>query len=777
MGVMMSETAISKTVNLDAKNLLSRLLASENIEVRHDASAQTACFDVEARILILPMWENMGDRMYDMFIGHEVSHALFTPAGETNLLDALRAVSGVSVEGKAWHAAKMLLNVVEDARIERLIQRKFPGLVRDFREGYAEIIERDFFGLGDEHPNSRGFVDRLNIHFKAGAHFTIDFDSDEQPFVERIEDAETWDEVVEISRDLYEFLMDRDETADESQEAGEGESSPESGDSESSESGMPSEGQDESEGDEEISDFRRQMRESFEENSMTSVTQERAAAGHPDPGGLDDVAEPKGDGSMESAEDGEDDGSTAEGETKNAPASGADAGENGSESKGEIPDTGTTQEAMDRSSQALINTDAPNVVYGTAPKANLKNLIHDYTAVIEDFVSFGINDQWNIQHVNAAYAKWEGKSKRVAGAMAKRFDLKKAADVAKRTMVAKTGVIDPVRMVNYKWSEDIFRKNHILPEGKSHAVTVFLDWSGSMDEQIADTLEQAMLLAAFCKRAGIPFELFAFSNGRHCPDASELWDYRDGDFHCGEFQLINLLSTRARGKDWERLIKCCLALSAAQRNRYNRGYNGWAGLMPTGYSTGGTPLDDTVIAAKTVLQAIQQRTGVQVMNCFFMTDGGTSGSPLSNCSTVNGTRGTDWGSRAVLKGRGNKQWMSNGDYYRGNSTEILMKWLAAETGAKVMGMFLTGCSYSCKTDKQREEFREKNCVEIGEYQGYENYWLLNPEKSKGKTTEDLDGTETMTVRRNAMIRTAALEKTVKNMMERVAECVALDSLT
>ena len=35
----------------------------------------------------------------------------------------------------------------------------------------------------------------------------------------------------------------------------------------------------------------------------------------------------------------------------------------------------------------------------------------------------------------------------------------------------------------------------------------------------------------------------------------------------------------------------------------------------------------------------------------------------------------------------------------------------------------------------------------------------------------------MTVRRNAMIRTAALEKTVKNMMERVAECVALDSLT
>ena len=769
---MTSENAISKTVNLDAKNLLSRLLASENIEVRHDAKASTACFDVEARILILPMWENMGDRMYDMFIGHEVSHALFTPAGETNLLDALRAVSGVSVEGKAWHAAKMLLNVVEDARIERLIQRKFPGLVRDFREGYAEIIERDFFGLGDEHPNSRGFVDRLNIHFKAGAHFTIDFDSEEQPFVERIEDAETWDEVVEISRDLYEFLMDRDETAPEEQpqEAGEGESGDESGEGES---GMPSEGQDEN-----GNPMGAGGLGSDEESEGDEESTSGAGTGESDADGDETTSGAGGEDSGDSMEDDTDDGESAEGETKNAPASGSDAGENGSETKGEVPDTGSTQEAMDRSSQALVNTDAPEVVYGTAPKANLKNLIHDYSKVIEDFAAAGISDQWMIQHVNAAYAKWEGKSKRVAGAMAKRFDLKKAADVAKRTMVAKTGVIDPVRMVNYKWSEDIFRKNNILPEGKSHAVTVFLDWSGSMEDIVSDTLEQAMLLAAFCKRAGIPFELFAFSNGGHCPHDTELWDYRDGDFECGSFKLINLLSTRARGKDWERLIKCCLCLVEKKRVRGRSAYQAqWTGLQPSGYGLGGTPLDDSVIAAKTVLESIQQRTGVQVMNCFFMTDGGTSGSPMSGASTVGGPSVDRWNSRSVLKGRGNKQWMCDGDYWRSNTTEILMKWLGAETGAKVMGMFLTSSSYSCKTDKQREEFREKNCVEIGAYQGYENYWLLNPEKGKGKTTEDLDGTETMTVRRNAMIRTAALEKTVKNMMERVAECVALDSLT
>ena len=35
-----------------------------------------------------------------------------------------------------------------------------------------------------------------------------------------------------------------------------------------------------------ISDFRAQMRESLETNGMTTVTNARAAAGHPDPGGL-----------------------------------------------------------------------------------------------------------------------------------------------------------------------------------------------------------------------------------------------------------------------------------------------------------------------------------------------------------------------------------------------------------------------------------------------------------------------------------------------------------
>jgi len=48
-------------------------------------------------------------------------------------------------------------------------------------------------------------------------------------------------------------------------------------------------------------------------------------------------------------------------------------------------------------------------------------------------------------------------SRSVVNILAKRFEMKKAADAHKRTMTAKTGTLDTVKMMNYKWSEDVFR--------------------------------------------------------------------------------------------------------------------------------------------------------------------------------------------------------------------------------------------------------------------------------------------------------------------------------
>ena len=65
---------------IEAKTQLAKLLATEDITVRHSTSASTASFDVKARILTLPIWtvaEDMRD-VLDMMTGHECAHALWT---------------------------------------------------------------------------------------------------------------------------------------------------------------------------------------------------------------------------------------------------------------------------------------------------------------------------------------------------------------------------------------------------------------------------------------------------------------------------------------------------------------------------------------------------------------------------------------------------------------------------------------------------------------------------------------------------------------------------
>ena len=95
---------------------------------------------------------------------------------------------------------KGILNIVEDARIEKKIKRKYPGIVRPFLQGYAALYERRFFGTTPF--EELGFIDRINLFFKLGSLSGIMFDSTEQPYVDLVADCESWDDVVECSKIL-----------------------------------------------------------------------------------------------------------------------------------------------------------------------------------------------------------------------------------------------------------------------------------------------------------------------------------------------------------------------------------------------------------------------------------------------------------------------------------------------------------------------------------------------------------------------------------------------
>src|SRR5210317_1070379 len=182
-----------------SKEILTKLLATENVRVEHK-KIPTAYFDLKNRIVNLPIWKDMTNELYNLLIAHEVSHALHTPE-------------------QGWHGAvcekgatfKGFLNVIEDARIERMIKAKFPGIKRDFYKGYKELIERDFFGIKDVDVSELNLIDRINIHTKLGTLSTIKFDAEEQVFVDACDELVTFTDVVDLATRIYEFMKENQE--------------------------------------------------------------------------------------------------------------------------------------------------------------------------------------------------------------------------------------------------------------------------------------------------------------------------------------------------------------------------------------------------------------------------------------------------------------------------------------------------------------------------------------------------------------------------------------
>ena len=172
-------TPATKT-NLAAKSALAKLMAAENIAVEINPSAPTASFDLEQRRLTLPVWDVEGDA-YDMLVGHEVSHALYSPQTGKELQDAC-----AKIDAKRPMLAKDYLNVVEDARIERLIKMDYPGLRKSFAAGYREFMARDLFGLAKKPVEDLPLIDRINLQYKIGWLIEVPFTKEELALVQRV---------------------------------------------------------------------------------------------------------------------------------------------------------------------------------------------------------------------------------------------------------------------------------------------------------------------------------------------------------------------------------------------------------------------------------------------------------------------------------------------------------------------------------------------------------------------------------------------------------------
>tara|TARA_Y100001937_G_scaffold104579_1_gene144668 strand:+ start:2330 stop:4579 length:2250 start_codon:yes stop_codon:yes gene_type:complete len=747
-------TAISNR----SDDLLARLAAQESIHVQHDPNASTASFDLRSRTLVMPVWEDMTRDIRHMLTFHEIAHALYTPFDEwRNACD------------EHGSSLRVYCNIVEDARIERMIKAKFPGARRDFLDGYRKLHERDLFEIADKDIASLSIGDRINLHYKIGFVETIPFAADELEWIDRIDAAKTFADVIEIAIDLRDAMKDETpDTGDENEQGDTGNGGVETPDAkDNDEDGPKGNGTMSTDSDEDgTEDGENGEGGSGDDTDDTDSDETGSGSG-------DDESTDSDEGSESGAgmDDDTDDGESADSEV----VSTAGAGEGDSKI--------TTQEAFDRNMKETAG-DASNerYIYRDLPQANLENVIIDYTRchkrLADMFTGWTNKHPEQVSNFMREAGSFINGSAKTVNQMAQAFDMKKRAEVDRQTKISSTGELNMEELVNYRFSEDIFLRSEETPNGKNHGLIIMVDWSGSMCDCMEQTIRQMVQLVLFCKKVSIPFEVYAFTNNdfdrkHYNDDENELPRWKDTEIFGNNFNLLNLMSSRMNTLQYKAGLKHMMML--CEYMRYGNG-------IPSDYAFGlsGTPLDEAIACLNQIVPAFRAKNDLNIVNVAVLTDGCSNGQHW-------GHDDNGWGT-PILRNKRNGATYSNGmGSWHSSMTENLLNYTRDETGANIIGIFLeTGRDKRvvASLEHRYEEIRKmgydaalaqwkENGFLSATANGYDEYFIMKATKNVQQIgLDDLDENASMTKIKNTFLKGAKGSKTSRVLLNQIMDHLA-----
>ena len=563
-------------VNIEIKGNLARLLATENLIVEHK-QVETAQFNTQTRVLTLPMWNTASNYVYDMLVAHEVGHALFTPCTMWK-------------EGKYESLPHGYVNIIEDARIERLMKNKFAGLNKDFYKGYEELNANDFFELNGKNINDMKFIDKINLYFKLGAFLCLEFNDIENQFITEISQSESFDDVLDISNRVYQYSKEQQEA--------------------------------------------RQKEQEQEQEQASDITE----------GEDSDLSNPSYERDYQAESDDEIDDEADIDDPEFDPSDNLDTEQGAGQEAGDWNniDESDTQEAFDSNSQKLQDKNGQETTYVTIPEMNLDNVvipfdtINNYLTVHFTVTEAGTGEADpnsyyyrgnGIKADTREFREYKKSASKDVNHLVKEFEMKKSADSYARQATARTGVLDTSKLHTYMFNEDIFKKITVIPEGKNHGLVFLLDWSGSMNNILENTMKQLFNLVWFCKKVNIPFEVYAFTNDAWSldPDMDGLRQYdikpdrlvkemKENAMHIeGAFRMVNILTSTAKTKDFDRMILNLWLQTRAMK-----------GAMYTyarKFCLSGTPLNEAIVSAGQLTKQFIKTAKLQKCHVIVLTDG------------------------------------------------------------------------------------------------------------------------------------------------------------
>jgi len=577
--------AIEMTQTTTVSNdITTRLLAQENLLIER-APVRTASFDVKHRILTLPQWQNMTTEIEEMLKAHEVGHALYTDMS-------------MFAKFRESNVPFSYYNIIEDVRIERLMKLKYPGLRRTFTQAYKELLAMDFFGTMTKDTKTLSFADRINLYFKAGYECGVTFTAAEKFLLDQVSRVDTIDDVDVLARKVYEFSKKQAK--------------------EKAVRFMEDEGLKKL--------FVETVGEQEEEDEFDQYDELDPHDSADDDFG-DDVK----------PEESDDDEDAKSGAGRSGGASTKDVTYD-EDSEIEKQLAATTNSSFEDKIAELADTDT-KYTYIDLPNFGkfadqfvipYKKVLADNDNALEALQTHYINrgyenaaENLGVKFVTAEseYEKFQFETSKVVSYLVKEFEMKKAATDYKRTHVAKTGVLDPRKLASFKIREDLFKQITITKDGQKHGMIFVLDWSGSMNDYLPETVKQLISLVQFCYRTKIPFQVFAFSDNQELIYdemgtleknrlmTEKIYNRGQGNLVNGStrFSMIEFFNHKMKISELNRMCKTLFSMAH--------------GITHPAYSTNGTPLNEALIFMYDYIGEFMRNNQVEKFTMIKLTDG------------------------------------------------------------------------------------------------------------------------------------------------------------
>ena len=704
-------------MNLDVKSNLAKLLATENITIQHN-KVSTASFDVKNRVLTLPIFKQKSGDVYDMLIAHECAHALWTPYEKW--------------EGITDNELRSYVNVIEDTRIDKLIQKKYPGVVRNYENGFDILEKQNFFGISGKDINKDFMIiDKINLRSKSLNRLPFIFAPKDNEWLAKVDAVKTFKDVLTLAKEMldwqkdqveqmkklpdfdnhiiaktYELADDEDDFDDEDSDNGQGDNS----------------------------DVEKNDDDADEKNDFNNFGDQEA----------DDEKDSKQSGQSNTGEE--------EKEESKGEADSYAKGAGGLEDKPKILKS-ITDDSFTQKTESLLDDSNKGYRYGKIPQPNLKDgALISFKTWLKDMNDYRVKQrQYNDitkydTYLDTQYKKFMNENKKTVMYLVKEFEMKKSAAAYKRASQDKTGIIDPLKLPSYKYSDDIFKKLTIIPDGKNHGMMMLLDWSGSMSDVLFNTVKQLINLVEFCRKVNIPYEVYFFTSERgYDRDNMKCFTQNQGEYIFEDFSLVNCLSHRMNKKQADLALKMMFHMGMYFDNRYvsrrnsfedhdtyEAQCNNWG--IPSKYYLGNTPLNESLIYLNKLIPMYKKKYDIEKLTFITLTDG-SGNYPRGN---IVGESEKDWEKTEVFNLDGHKFTSKS------NITENLLNHIKKSYGANIIGFYIVKrvrrwdiekyiknyTDYSDKIAKynaMRKQMTKDKAIAV-DAEGYHKYFILDGKK-------------------------------------------------